>query len=67
LLLDLDETLIHSKTKKFGEYDYQINVTVSGILMCFYVCLRPGVQDFLKTMSEYFEIVIFTASLPEVL
>lgn len=30
-----------------------------------FVRLRPGVEEFLKEMAEYYEIIIFTASLRE--
>ena len=32
-----------------------------------YVVKRPGVEDFLMKMSELYEVVIFTASLAEVI
>ena len=28
-----------------------------------YVMIRPGAIDFIKTMSKYYEIVVFTASM----
>ena len=31
--------------------------------MKFYVSVRPGAREFLKEMSKYYEIIIFTASL----
>ncbi|XP_022664449.1 CTD nuclear envelope phosphatase 1B-like isoform X2 [Varroa jacobsoni] len=53
LVLDLDETLIHSK------YDPQdpLSLTVT-------VIPRPHVKPFLTTISNWYEVVVFTASLP---
>lgn len=66
LLLDLDETLIHctgdvSQREHFDmELDFinQEGVPLKGLLN-----VRPGVKKFLRTMSQHFEIAVFTASL----
>lgn len=56
LVLDLDETLIH----------FEIDETVDpeaeepG-----YYLIRPGAIKFLKELSEYYEIVVFTAAMPD--
>lgn len=75
LLLDLDETLIHSdfeylennsndqsKAEKLNLsfLDSDINEKVN-----FNVYLRPGVRSFLETMAQHFQIGIFTASIKE--
>ncbi|CAI2385968.1 unnamed protein product [Moneuplotes crassus] len=49
LVLDLDETLAH-----------YFEVGQEGRFLT-----RPGCQNFLKTMSKYFEIVIFTAAIQD--
>ena len=47
LVLDLDETLIHYKPIENIEY----------------IQIRPGAEDFIKELSDFYEIIIFTASL----
>ena len=46
LVLDIDETISHSLKLSFG----------------FYFLVRPGALDFLKEVSKYYEIIIFTSS-----
>ncbi|KRX10774.1 HAD-like domain [Pseudocohnilembus persalinus] len=48
LVLDLDETLIHLTSLSKLEAD---------------ILIRPYIEEFLKNMSQYFEIVVFTAAL----
>ena len=47
LVLDLDETLIHYISDNDSAY----------------IQIRPGAEEFLKDLSKYYEIVIFTAAL----
>ena len=47
LVLDLDETLVH--------YISEENFA--------YVQIRPGTEEFIKDLSKYYEIIIFTAAL----
>jgi CTD small phosphatase-like protein 2 len=47
LVLDLDETLVH--------YISDIDSA--------YIQIRPGAEEFLKDLSKYYEIIIFTAAL----
>ncbi|CAI2382012.1 unnamed protein product [Moneuplotes crassus] len=72
LVLDLDETLIHSVFKPVDDADIIIKIpdevtdhegnkyTLTNDI---YVYKRPGVDMFLKRLSRYFELVIFTASI----
>ena len=46
LVLDIDETIVHSMNLPFGNY----------------FLLRPGVINFLEELSKLYEIVIFTCS-----
>ena len=46
LVLDIDETIVHTMNLPFGNY----------------FLLRPGVINFLEELSKLFEIVIFTCS-----
>ena len=63
LVLDLDETLVHSSFTPFDNNDIVLNVDFDGMLYNIYVLVRPGVEYFIKTVAKYYEIVIFTASL----
>ncbi len=53
LVLDLDETLIHFKIDESDDN--------KGLLR-----LRPGIYDFLDSVSQYYELVIFTAATQDV-
>jgi TFIIF-interacting CTD phosphatase-like protein len=55
LVLDLDETLLHYMEKPSESLQSQ-----EGILN-----IRPGADDFLKTLASHFEIIIFTAAMQD--
>ncbi|XP_017285837.1 protein FYV8-like [Kryptolebias marmoratus] len=63
VVIDLDETLVHSSFKPLNNADFIIPVEIEGILHQVYVLKRPHVDEFLKRMGELFECVLFTASL----
>ena len=63
LVLDLDETLVHSSFKPPKNPDIVLPVDIEGRLMHVYVLVRPGCIKFLTEMAKYYEVVIFTASL----
>ena len=72
LVLDLDETLIHSVFKPIENSDMIIKIpdeitdnegTKYSMMNDIYVFKRPGVDMFLKRLSRYYELVIFTASI----
>lgn len=63
LVLDLDETLIHSSFKTVPGADFVVPVEIEGHYHNVFVLKRPGVDEFMKRMGELYEIVIFTASL----
>ena len=63
LILDLDETLVHSSTSYTENSDVTLNVDFEGIFYNIYVFIRPGAENFIKKISKYYEIVIFTASI----
>eukprot|EP01097_Dermamoeba_algensis_P006134 TRINITY_DN3864_c0_g1_i2.p1 TRINITY_DN3864_c0_g1~~TRINITY_DN3864_c0_g1_i2.p1 ORF type:complete len:231 (-),score=41.57 TRINITY_DN3864_c0_g1_i2:242-934(-) len=65
LVLDLDETLIHSSIRATNRYDFSVEVFVNGVSAIFYVLKRPHLDLFLSKVSNWFEIVIFTASLKQ--
>ena len=64
LVLDLDETLVHSQ---FGPFDVPsdvvINIEIENEIHDIHVLVRPGVNEFLENISKKFEVVIFTASI----
>uniref|UniRef100_A0A6S8FV16 FCP1 homology domain-containing protein n=1 Tax=Aplanochytrium stocchinoi TaxID=215587 RepID=A0A6S8FV16_9STRA len=62
LVLDLDETLCHSTTERIDNWDLTFEVKFHGSSYVVYVLKRPHLSEFLKTMSELFELVVFTAS-----
>ena len=63
LILDLDETLVHSSFKPIPNPDYIIPVEIEGRLVDVYVLKRPWLDEFLSEITGHFEIVVFTASL----
>ena len=64
LVLDLDETLVHSQFGAFNiPSDVVINIEIENELHEIHVLIRPGVKEFLEKMSKLYEIVIFTASI----
>ncbi|KAF5389487.1 hypothetical protein D9757_004276 [Collybiopsis confluens] len=63
LVLDLDETLVHSSFRPIPSPDYIVPVEIESHWHHFHVLKRPGVDLFLKEMGEIYEIVVFTASL----
>ena len=63
LILDLDETLVHSSFRPVPNPDFIIPVEIDGRLIDVYVIKRPYVDEFLKAVGPRFEVIVFTASL----
>ena len=63
LVLDLDETLVHSTFKKQKHSDIKQAIEIDGILQTIYVNIRPWAEEFIREMARHFEIVMFTASI----
>ncbi|ENN81653.1 CTD nuclear envelope phosphatase 1 homolog isoform X2 [Dendroctonus ponderosae] len=71
LVLDLDETLIHShhdgvvrQTVRPGvPPDFILKVTIDRHPVRFFVHKRPHVDFFLDIVSQWYELVVFTASM----
>eukprot|EP00475_Leptophrys_vorax_P019571 TRINITY_DN26819_c0_g1_i1.p1 TRINITY_DN26819_c0_g1~~TRINITY_DN26819_c0_g1_i1.p1 ORF type:complete len:466 (-),score=15.29 TRINITY_DN26819_c0_g1_i1:407-1804(-) len=63
LVLDLDETLIHSVFTPIINADFVIDLDVDGKLTTIYVHKRPGVEEFLRAVAQVYEVVVFTASM----
>lgn len=71
LVLDLDETLVHSSlayVNNYGNleipdvYDLSFKCTDQGVVYDVYVRFRPHMLQFLQTVCKYFEVVVYTAS-----
>ena len=63
LVLDLDETLVHSQFMTFSDpSDVVIQIEIENEIHDIHVMVRPGVKEFLEKMEKLYEIVIFTAS-----
>ncbi|CAM9095947.1 unnamed protein product, partial [Scytosiphon promiscuus] len=65
LILDLDETLVHSSFKPVAGADFIMDIMVDGTFYKVFVLKRPGVEDFLERVAKLYEVIIFTASLPQ--
>ena len=64
LVLDLDETLVHSCCFPFDcPSDVVIQIEKENDIHDIHVLVRPHVEEFLERMSKKFELVIFTASI----
>jgi len=63
LVLDLDETLVHSSFRAVPNADYIIPVQIEDTVHHVYVCKRPGVDEYLRRCGEKYEVIIYTASL----
>jgi len=63
VVIDLDETLVHSSFKPINNADFIVPVEIDGTVHQVYILKRPHVDEFLQRMGELFECVLFTASL----
>ena len=64
LVLDLDETLVHSQFFEFSiPSDITIKIEIEKEIYDIHVLVRPGVEKFIQIMKDYYEIIIFTASI----
>jgi RNA polymerase II subunit A small phosphatase-like protein len=63
VVIDLDETLVHSSFVPVNNADFIIPVEIDGTIHQVYVLKRPHVDMFLEKMGQLFECVLFTASL----
>ncbi|KAL8161714.1 hypothetical protein V2J09_013203 [Rumex salicifolius] len=62
LVLDLDETLVHSSLEPCHDVDFTFSVNFNERDHTVYVRCRPHLQDFMERVAGLFEIIIFTAS-----
>jgi len=63
MVIDLDETLVHSSFKPISNADFIVPVEIDGTIHQVYVLKRPHVDEFLRAMGEMYECILFTASL----
>lgn len=63
LVIDLDETLVHSSFKPVANADFVVPVEIDGQVHQVYVTKRPHVDEFLLKVGQMYECVLFTASL----
>ncbi|XP_038978392.1 CTD small phosphatase-like protein 2 isoform X1 [Phoenix dactylifera] len=62
LVLDLDETLVHSSLEPCEDADFTFPVNFNLKEHTIYVRCRPYLKDFLERVASLFETIIFTAS-----
>ncbi|KAK1325336.1 Mitochondrial import inner membrane translocase subunit TIM50 [Acorus calamus] len=62
LVLDLDETLVHSSLEQCDDADFTFPVFLEMREHMVYVKRRPHLQMFLERVAQMFDVVIFTAS-----
>ena len=67
LVLDLDETLVHSSTESPfpNRKNIVLNLKIKNLDYKIYAIVRPYLDFFLKEMSHYFNLYIFTASMSQ--
>ena len=66
LVLDLDETLIHTTTSLRNDGmaypDLHLEMAVKNGYLPLYVFIRPYLHTFLREVGKWYEVVLFTAS-----
>lgn len=62
LVLDLDETLLHSSIAPLPTYDIVFPVLFNTVNYQVYVRKRPHLEYFMSQVAQHFEIIVFTAS-----
>ena len=62
LILDVDETLVHSSYQPTSHFDVHLPLRVNGAICNVYVAYRPFIREFFQAICSLFEVVIFTAS-----
>ncbi|CAK88433.1 unnamed protein product (macronuclear) [Paramecium tetraurelia] len=65
IVLDLDETLVHSQFEYFDSFDFTINIAVQSQNFKVYVIVRPGVKKFIEQLNHFYDIIFWTASIKE--
>jgi len=63
LVLDLDETLVHSSFQDVAVPHFTVPVEIENEIHEINVIRRPGLDHFMRSVGEKYEVVVFTASL----
>lgn len=63
LILDVDETLVHSSFTETQDADIVLPIDIEGRIHNIFIKVRPNCCEFINEVGKYFEVVIFTASL----
>lgn len=63
LVLDLDETLVHTSRQPMPGFDFRVEVNIDRNIYPVYVKKRPYLDVFLTQLHHHYNLVIFTASL----
>lgn len=63
LVLDLDETLVHSSFRPVPNPDYIIPVEIEGKVVDVYVLKRPWMDEFMAAVGQRFEVCFMLACL----
>jgi RNA polymerase II subunit A small phosphatase-like protein len=61
LILDLDETLVHSSQSLPPAYDFKIALQKKPKNVYVYVNTRPFLAEFLEIVKDLYEVVVFTS------
>jgi len=61
ILVDLDETLIHSVSLSRFPY-FSLDLEQDNILNMYKTCLRPFCREFLESLNDFGDVVLCTAS-----
>lgn len=72
LVLDLDETLIHSLSRRNSSIlnkstgaTVEVKLNTTGLTQLYYIYKRPHVDEFLSLVRHWFNLVVFTASIQD--
>ncbi|CAD8203485.1 unnamed protein product [Paramecium octaurelia] len=65
IVLDLDETLVHSQFQPMDYCDLCLDIVVQSQNFKVYVLVRPGAKQFIDELSNFYDIILWTASLKE--
>ena len=66
LILDLDETLVHSTTDScIRGWSFRVEVQIDDLSCLYFVHKRPHMDYFIRVISNWYNLVIFTASLEQ--
>lgn len=65
LILDLDETLVHASVQSIPTCEFITEVYIEGRSSLYYVIRRPHLEVFLDSVSAWYHLAIYTASVKE--